>query len=121
VVCHEIEDRAYRVGRGTLRASFQRLSKFEPRVDVFRALAEETDIDVHVYGVPGWTPPAIDGLTYHEDTDGDLERYWLLAFDSGDDTHASGLVAEQDGESYRGVWTDDPEFVDRLLTELEAF
>jgi len=55
-VSREIEDRAYRVGTGTLRASFQSLSAFEPQVEAYRRLGGETDLDVHVHGTADWDP-----------------------------------------------------------------
>lgn len=107
-VSREIEDRAYRVGSGTLRVSFQRLSVFRAQADVYRHLAADTSLDIHVYGVADWDPPAIDGVTYHDDADGALDRYWALAFDGGDDpTQACGLLAEQRGDAYTGFWSDD--------------
>lgn len=115
-VSREIEDRAFRVGSGTLRASFQRLSKFESQLDVYRTLAIETDLDIHVHGRDDWDPPAIQGITYHRDTDGDLAEYWVLAFES--DQQACGLVAAETDDGYRGFWTDDPARLQTTLSEL---
>lgn len=120
-VSREIEDRAYRVGTGTLRVSFQTLSTFESQAPVYRRLAAETDLDIHIYGVDDWTPPEIAGITYHEVAADTLGRYWVLAFDGGsDEMQACGLVAQERTEGYDGVWTDDPEMVGEILRELEA-
>lgn len=117
----EIEDRAFRVGHGTLRVSFQTLSTFESQATVYRHLAGETTLDVHVYGEDDWTPPEIEGVTYHRSDAPIVGRFWALAFDGGDDdTQACGLVArERDGE-YDGFWTYDPETVATIAAELEA-
>ncbi len=105
-VSREIEDRAYRTGSGTLRASFQTLSAFRPQVDPYRELAA-TNLEVHVYGVADWHPPEIPGVTYHVDAGGGLEPYWALAFDGGDDdSRACGLLARE-RDAYEGFWTDD--------------
>ncbi|WP_256545955.1 DICT sensory domain-containing protein [Halobellus inordinatus] len=120
-VSREIEDRALRVGRGTLRVSFQQWSAFEPQAATYRYLARETALDIHVHGVEDWTPPAIDGVTYHGDGDSELDQYWTLAFDGGgDDTQACALLAREESDGYRGCWTNDPERVQEILSALRA-
>lgn len=120
-VSREIEDRAYRVGTGTLRVSFQRLSVFRSQLEVYRSLAADTSLAIHVHGVGDWDPPAIEAITYHDDADGDLDRYWALAFDGGaDPSQACGLLAEQRDDTYTGFWSDDAGVVatiDRGLAE----
>lgn len=120
-VSREIEDRALRVGAGTLRVSFQTLSAFRPQVEVYRHLATETNLDIHIYGLDDWTPPTIAGVTYHSDSGSAVDRYWLLAFDGGDDpTQACALLAQEQADGYAGVWTDDSEIVGRILSALDA-
>jgi len=116
VVTDEIEDRAFRVGSGTLRASFQRLSTFESQLDVYRTLATETDLDIHVYGRDDWEPPAISGISYHRDPDAALVKYWILAFER--DQQACGLVAGETDDGYQGFWTDDQTRLRSALSEL---
>lgn len=119
-VSREIEDRAFRVGTGTLRVGFQTLSTFKSQVEMYRYLATETDLDIHIYGVSDWNPPEIDEITYHPLTDDSstldsLERYWLLAFDGGPtETQACGLLAQERLEGYDGFWTDDATIVRRI-------
>lgn len=114
-VSREVEDRAYRVGTGTLHASFQTLSTFESQVDVYRQLAASTELDIHIHGIPNWAPPEIAGISYHEyddDTDG---RYWALAFDGGsNESQACGLVAREQTGRYEGFWTDDTDLVEEM-------
>lgn len=118
-VSREIEDRAYRVATGKLHAGFQTLSVFRSQADVYRHLASETDLDIHVYGRDDWDPPEIPGITYHTPTADDLDRYWFLAFDGGPTgSQASGLVARENENGYDGFWTDDPEVVGRVLAVL---
>lgn len=117
----EIEDRAFRVGNGVLRVGFQRLSVFEGQADTYRLLAGTDGLDVHVYGLPDWEPPAIDGVTYHGCTDSSVGRYWAVAFDGGaDDQQACALLARERDDSYTGFWTYDPETVGTILDGLEA-
>lgn len=120
-VSREIEDRAFRVGRGTLRVGFQSLSVFEAQAAVYRRLVTETELDVHVYGEPDSTPPAIEKVTYHEDVDGDLARYWCLAFDGGgDETQRCALLAQEQANGFVGFWTYDPALVSEILATLRA-
>ena len=118
----EIEDRAFRVGHGTLRASFQSFSVFEAQTEVYRHLATETALDIHVYGEDDWSPPDIEGITYHPSTAESVDRFWVVAFDGGgEEMQACALVARQESEDeYAGTWTYDPDTVGEILAELEA-
>lgn len=118
-VSREIEDRAYRVGEGTLRVSFQTLSRFRSQTAVYRTLAAETDLDIHIYALDDWTPPKIGGLTYHTEDVERLEPHWVLAYDGGPgDSQACGLVARAHSEDYAGFWTNDPSLVEEIATAL---
>lgn len=120
-VSREIEDRAFRVGAGTLWVSFQTLSTFRSQTDVYRALGAETDLDIRVYGVGDWTPPTIPGVTYHTDGAAGFEPYWVLAYDGGpDEDQACGLVAEERSDGYTGFWTNDPATVGEISAAFRA-
>lgn len=116
-VSREIEDRAYRVGDGTLHVSFQRLSAFQSQQAVYETLAAETTLDIHVHGVDDWTPPKSSEISYHTLHSELLEPYWVMAFDGGpDETQTCGLVAEELPEQgYTGFWTHDESMVSRIL------
>jgi hypothetical protein len=117
----EIEDRALRTGRGTLRVGFQSLSVFRTQIGLYRRLAAETELQIHVYGEPDWAPPAIEGITYHGDRTGRLSPFWCLAFDGGGtEAQACALVAREREDGYVGFWTYDPEFVAEILETLEV-
>ena len=119
-VSREIEERAYRVGKGTLRVSFQALSTFQSQVELYRVLATESELDIHIYGSPDWTPPEIAGITYHEDTTHSITQYWSLAYDGGlDQRQMCALVAKEDSDRYQGWWTNDPETVSEVLQTLK--
>jgi len=120
-VSREIEERAFRVGAGTLRVSFQTLSTFASQVDIYRHLATETDLDIHIYCEADRTPPAIPGITYHDYATDSHSQYWVLAFDGGPDTsHPCGLVAREDHDTYAGFWTDDTALVSDIGAALTA-
>ncbi|WP_096388945.1 DICT sensory domain-containing protein [Halopenitus persicus] len=116
-VSREIEDRAFRVGDGTLHVSFQTFSTFRSQTAVYRTLGTETNLDIHIHGVEDWTPPAIPGVTYHADGTARFDPYWVLAYDGGPDvTQACGLVAEEDRDEYSGFWTNDAATVADIAT-----
>lgn len=118
-VSREIEDRAYRVGEGTLRVNFQTLSTFRSQTEVYRTLTTETDLDIHIHGLDDWTPPTITGITYHIDEAERFEPYWALAYDGGPtDSQACGLVAQEHSNDYTGFWTNDPALVEEIATAL---
>jgi len=119
VVSREIEDRAFRVGAGSLRVGFQRLSAFREQTDVYRRLAGDTDLDVHVYGAADCDPPDIPGLTVHRGTD-ELTRYWFLAFGGVGTATTCALVARETEDGYDGFWTDDPALTREIMDTVAA-
>lgn len=130
----EIEDRAWRVGEGTLRVGFQRLSLLRHQLPLYERLAEETDLEVHVYGRADGSSPNPNGMTIHavddeaDDSDesdtgfGEIGEFWFLTFDGGDDERqACALLAEeQDPGEFAGFWTYDPTVVDEIASRVEA-
>lgn len=117
----EIEDRAYRVGSGVLRVCFQSLSAFASQTKVYRHLADVSDLEIHVYGEPDWSPPAAEGITYHRDAEGRLAPFWSVAFDGGpDDSQACVLVAREREDGFVGFWSYDPDLVSDVLDTLET-
>lgn len=118
----EIEDRAFRVGSGTLRVGFQRPDALSAQERVYELLAAETALDVHVYVRADWEVSDVPGVTVHVESAGEIGEFWFLAFDGGDDeTNACALLAEERRPGqYYGFWTYDPALVVRLLSYLRA-
>lgn len=116
-ISREIEERARRVGTGTLHVGFQRLPVFRSELPEYQRLAA-TDLDVHVYGVGEWTPPDIPGVSYHACSDDQLRRHWVLTFDDGG--HTCGLLAREEDDGYTGFWTDDSATVAAIRRRLET-
>jgi len=117
----ELEDRAWRTGRGRMHVGFQRAEAFEAQRAVYRELAT-TDIDIHLY-VPGGISGDLltdTSLTLHTGN-GELDRYWFILFDDG----ASGaqncalIARETDDNRYRGLWTYNEELVDEAFNAVE--
>ena len=118
----EIEDRAFRVGSGTLRVGFQRFSAMHSQVPIYARMGAETDLSIHLYGEADWHPPAVPGATIHPESADEIGAFWFLAFDSGDDRgNACALLAEERRpDAFYGFWTYDPDLVERMLAHLEA-
>lgn len=116
----EIEDRAWRVGRGTLHAGFQRASAIEDQTSVYEDLASR-DLDVHVYAAAGEKSVDIDGVTVHVEDTEELATIWFVVFDGNEDPHRQcALLAEERGDrKFYGFWTYDPELVSEVLQSLE--
>lgn len=110
----EFEDRAHRVGHGTLRTGFQSARALDAQRDVYEALGTESLLDVHVYGDLDRTPD-VPGVTVHVEDADEIGAFWFVVFDGGDaERQACALLAEAvgtDPETFRGFWTYDPELV----------
>jgi len=117
----EIEDRAWRTGRGGLYATFQSLSAFEGQVSVYEHLAGASDLAVTVFGDPDWDPPTIEDVRVHRDEAGEISDFWVVAFDgAGDDEAKCAMIAEEERPgAYTGVVTYDPAVVDDLTAYLD--
>lgn len=115
----ELEDRAWRTGRGHLHAGFQSAAALDAQADLYAELAATTDVEVHLYIADEPSTDRFDGtaVRVHTDPNPNVARYWFLLFEDGSDgTQNCALVAEQtDEESYRGFWTYDPSLVARAL------
>lgn len=114
----EIENRAWRVGWGDLLVGFQRLSAFHDQMSVYETLAEETDLEIHVYAEVDRELSGPANVTLHPDPGGEIGDYWFLTFDGGgDELQACALLAEErDLGAYTGFWTYDADRVDDLAT-----
>jgi len=117
----EIEDRAFRVGSGTLHAGFQYLSTLENELPIYERLGA-TDVDVHVYAVPDTEPPDCGGFTLHLERADEIERSWFVVFDGGPDpADRCALLAEERGDRvFYGFWTYDGSTVDYIGEHLRS-
>ena len=121
VISRFIEFQALSAGRGAFDASFQFLSRLDDEYGtrrVYEWLAE-SGVDTHVYGVRDG-PTVVDDLdlTVHANDDPELRRLWFVVYAppaSMPDTQSVALIAEETGPNrWRGLWTYDPECVDRV-------
>ncbi len=119
-ISREIEDRAFRVGNGILKVSFQTFSTFKSQIELYRTLATETDLDIHIYAIEDWTPPPISGITYHANAAEQFGAYWVLAYDGGtDETQSCGLVGKERSGEFTGFWTNNSAITEEISKTLE--
>jgi len=116
VMSRFIEKRALEVGAGRLDVAFQELSRMEDEYGtqrVYRRLAD-SDLEVHVYGVPD-SMPAIDGITVHAGESDAYRRSWFVVFQPPPGEEPVGLLAIETGPNeWDSMWTYDRERVGRL-------
>ena len=117
----ELEDRAWRTGRGRLHAGFQRAEAFEAQRTVYRELST-TDIDVHLY-VPGGVTgdPLSDTAATLDTENGELDRYWFILFDDGESgaQNCALIARETDDGRYQGLWTYNEGLVGEAFKAVE--
>ncbi|SEW18562.1 DICT sensory domain-containing protein [Halobacterium jilantaiense] len=113
----EFEDRAWRAGDGLLHVGFQTTEALEPQRALYRRLAAETDLDVHVH----FTGDSVDldDITVHEDSECAAD-YWFVAFDGPDDSQCALVAEQRDENDYEGAWTYDPDLVAGVLEDVTA-
>lgn len=120
LISREIERRAYEAGEGTLRSSFQQLSRIKDERGTRRAYEKvsSTDVDVHVYGVPDWQPTTEMNVTMHGGSTPDFEDSWFVIYrpppDRPDEHGAALLAVETGAAEWEGFWTYDKALIDDL-------
>ena len=112
VVSRRIEQLAHSYGAGTLRTSFQRLSRLEDERGTRQAYdaVADTDVDVHIYGRPDWVPSPQFGVTMHGGYSFDFRRSWFVLYNPpppkiGDYDSAVLVAVEQDPGVWKAFWT----------------
>lgn len=131
-----IEHAAWRAGRGTLRSSFQRLSRLTDELGTRRVYESVTDagVDTHLYGVPDDPPTDLDA-TIHGGRSADFTDSWFVVFTPPDGPRAVdgagsdlergmrggvGLLAvETSPRVWRGAWTFDADRVGAINGYIE--
>lgn len=122
LVSRHIERHAWNADGGTLRSSFQRLSRIDDEIgtrDVYRRL-DDTAVDVNAYGAPGWTPPSTSDITIHAGHERDFLDSWFVVYDPDGDADADALAllaVQQTANEWQGFWTRRPS----LVTDLNEY
>lgn len=117
-----VEALAYRAGDSTLHSGFQQISRIEDERGtkaVYERLAE-ADIDVHVYGDAGSNSSLPSGLTVHTDSGAELKKSWFVVnTDCPEELKGALLATEVGPNEWTGIWSFDPDVVDRVATYLD--
>lgn len=114
----EIEDRAFRVGHGHLRAGFQTLDRLAAQRERYVELARR-GLDVTVYAAPGGERPELPGVTVLTSDAEEIRDHWFVAFDGGGENgQQSALLAEERADGFYGCWTYDADVVSWICTHL---
>ncbi|SMO52131.1 hypothetical protein [Halorubrum cibi] len=120
-----IERAALTAGGGTLRSSFQRLSRLEDELGTRRVYERVADggVDAHLYGVPDDPPTGLEA-TIHGGRSSDFTDSWFVVFEppggpasvDAETDLARGvnggvglLAVETKPRIWHGVWTFDPD------------
>ncbi|WP_066416604.1 hypothetical protein [Halorubrum aethiopicum] len=120
-----IERTALAAGGGTLRSSFQRLSRLEDELGTRRVYDRLADggVDAHLYGVPDDPPTGLEA-TIHGGRSSDFTDSWFVVFDPpggpaavdaetdldrGVNGGVALLAVETEPRVWHGVWTFDPD------------
>jgi hypothetical protein len=112
VVSRRIEQLAHSHGAGTLRTSFQRLSRLEDERgtrEVYDTLAAG-DVDVHIYGRPDWVPSPNFPVTMHGGYKEDFRNSWFVLYDPppekvGQYDSAVLVAVEREPGTWEAFWT----------------
>ncbi len=117
----EIEDRAWRVGEGSLHAGFQYLSTLRGELPVYERLGSK-NLDVHAYAAPDEDPPDHEEFTLHIERAEEIEKSWFVVFDgNGVDENKCALLAEErEPRNFYGFWTYGAETVDWIIDHLDS-
>jgi len=118
-----IERLAYESTNGTIRASFQRLSRLteeDGTQRVYESLSY-SETDVHVYGVDDRDEPFDMPCTVHSGDSYEYRKSWFVVFTPDgcpaqrSDLPYAGLVAFQvEANCWEGFWTFRPHLVDQI-------
>jgi hypothetical protein len=118
-----IEQTALEHGTGKHRASFQYLSRINDERgtrEVYERLGDSS-VDVHVYGIPDWTPPPEYELTIHGGWGQEFRDSWFVVFvpDSPSAPHTALLAIEDEPNVWDAFWTYDPDTVQEINRYIE--
>ena len=123
LISRYIEQQALNGPTGTLRTSFQQLSRLDDERGTRRTynqLGRVEELETHVYGVPDWDPSKELEVTCHGVEAEEIEKSWFVVYRS-DTAHDVALVATLVGPNvWKGYWTfdsDEIQAIDRYVQQ----
>lgn len=119
LISRHIERLAYESGEGTIRSSFQRLSRVRDERGTRRVYEQiaQTDVDVHLYGQPDWRPQPDFPITMHGGYKPDFKESWFVVYnpppEKADSFDQAALLAiEKEPPKWDGFWTYDADLIE---------
>ncbi|RDI69631.1 DICT sensory domain-containing protein [Halopelagius longus] len=118
----EIEDRAWRVGDGSLHAGFQSVEHFERQREVYERLGGRDELSVHAYVRPSSRVRPVENVRLHLERSAEIRDSWFVAFDGGSeaDSRCALLATKRDPGRFYGFWTYDSETVEYVVDHLRT-
>jgi hypothetical protein len=110
LVSRHVEQQAANSQTGTLKVSFQRLSRLDDERgtrEVYKTLGQKADLDIHVYGFPDWNPPSEMGLTVHPVRDDEIRNTWFVVYSTDTGTDKAMLAVKDGPNTWKGYWTSN--------------
>lgn len=117
LISREIERLALETGSGRIRTGLQELQRIEDELGTRKAYQQLDDsaVDVHLYGAPGWNPPPGSSITVHAGYQRERLDSWFVVFRSPSDEEAAALVAVEEGANdWYGCWTTNRSVVEEI-------
>lgn len=110
LISRYIEQQALTAQTGTLRTSFQRLSRLDDErgtYEVYKRLGQHDELETHVYGLPDWGPSSELDVTSHGIRNDEIQKNWFVVYRS-DTTQDVAMVANEiESNTWQGYWTFD--------------
>ena len=121
-IAREIEDRAWRIGAGSLYVGFQRAGAFTAQREMYDRLARDSDLRIRIFIEDEWAVPLDGSIDVVTDPAEEIGRFWFVLFvGEPAGTTSSGLLAEERSPGrYYGFWTDESDRVGELISYLDA-
>jgi hypothetical protein len=123
VISRYVEKTAWEARDGTLRTSFQELSRIDDERgtrSVYERLSD-TDLDVHLYGEADWRPSRVLDVTMHAGRSSDFRDSWFVVYrpPGGGEGSVALLAIETEDDHWTGFWTFDPDRVRAINRYIE--
>jgi len=108
LVSRYIEWEALTQQTGTLRASFQRLSRLDDERgtrEVYERLGRVKGLTTHVYGLPDWNPSTALNVNSHGTENKEIQKNWFVIYRSDTGQDVAMLANEIRPNTWEGYWT----------------
>lgn len=118
----EIEERAWRIGAGTLYAGFQTEAALLAQTTVYEHLARHDRLSVRAFVSADWDVTVSERIPVISSDADEIGDFWFVVYDGGPrKLERCALIAEERAPgSYYGFWTYDSAVVEDLVSYLDT-